>query len=134
MHTWLLGLVAAPLLWLDTRLSSRSAEIDFDFAGYLAQGVPGETWLELKNRMVDTGTSLPIDFRWRCVEDLVLATAVLERAGIIHGDLSPNNIVVDPKAPPGEPALYLIDFDAFVAAAAGTGPIHQHGRGGHLWH
>ena len=119
MHTWLPGLAAAPLLWVDTRLGFRSAKIDFDFAGYLAQAVPGETWLELKNRMVDAGTSFPEDFRWRCVEDLVLATAVLEQASIIHGDLSPNNIVIDLDAPPNEPALYLIDFDAFVAPAAG---------------
>jgi hypothetical protein len=119
MHAWLPGLVAAPLLWIDTRLGPRSAEIDFDFAGYVAHAVPGETWLELKNRMVEMGTTLPEEFRWRCVEDLVLATAVLERAGIVHGDLSPNNIVVDLNAPEEEPALYLIDFDAFVAPAAG---------------
>ena len=49
----------------------------------------------------------------------MLATAVLERADIVHGDLSPNNIVIDLEAPPDEPALYLIDFDAFVAPAAG---------------
>ena len=49
----------------------------------------------------------------------MLATAVLERPDIVHGDLSPNNIVIDPAAPAGEPALYLIDFDAFVAPAAG---------------
>ena len=119
MHTWLPGLSAAPLLWVDTRLSPRSAEIDFDFAGYLAQAVPGETWLELKHHIVETGVSLPADVRWRCVEDLVLATAVLERADIVHGDLSPNNIVIDPAAPAGDPALCLIDFDAFVAPAAG---------------
>ena len=120
MHTWLPGLTAAPLLWVDTRLSPRSAEIDFDFAGYLAQAVPGETWLELKNRIVEGGASLPPEFRWRCVEDLVLATAVLERAAIVHGDLSPNNIIIDLAVPAGEPALYLIDFDAFVAPAAGA--------------
>ena len=119
MHTWLPGLAAAPLSWVDTRLGFRSAEIDFDFAGYLAQAVPGETWLELKNRMVDAGTSFPADLRWRCVEDLVLATAVLERASIIHGDLSPNNIVINLDAPPIEPALCLIDFDAFVAPVVG---------------
>ena len=49
----------------------------------------------------------------------MLATAVLERADIVHGDLSPNNIVIDPAAPAGDPALCLIDFDAFVAPAAG---------------
>ena len=119
MQTWLPGLVAAPLLWIDTRLSPHAGAIDFDFAGYLAQAVPGETWLELKNRIVEKGVALAEEFRWRCVADLVLATAVLERAGIVHGDLSPNNIVVDPGAAAGEPALYLIDFDAFVAAAAG---------------
>ena len=70
--------------------------------------------------MVGAGTSFPEDLRWRCVEDLVLATAVLEQAKIIHGDLSPNNIVIDLDAPPNEPALYLIDFDAFVAPAAGA--------------
>jgi serine/threonine protein kinase len=120
MHTWLPGLAAAPLLWVDTRLSFRSSKIDFDFAGYLAQAVSGETWLELKNRLVDARIPLPEDFRWRCIEDLVLATAVLERAGIVHGDLSPNNIVIDRDAPPGEPALYLIDFDAFVAPVASS--------------
>ena len=130
MHTWLPGLAAAPLLWVDTRLGSRSAKIDFDFAGYLAQAVPGETWLELKNRMVEAGTSFPEDFRWRCVEDLLLATAVLERAEIIHGDLSPNNIVIDPDAPPDEPALYLIDFDAFVAPAAGSDQAVDVAEGG----
>jgi hypothetical protein len=119
MHTWLPGLVAAPLLWIDTRLSPRSAEIDFDFAGYLAHAVPGETWLETKNHIVEAETSLPEEFRWRCAEDLLLATATLERAGIVHGDLSPNNVVIDREALPGEPALYLIDFDAFVAPAAG---------------
>jgi serine/threonine protein kinase len=119
MHTWLPGLAAAPLLWVDTRQGFRSAKTGFDFAGYLAQAVPGETWLELKNRMVGTGTSLTEDFRWRCVENLVLATAVLEQAGILHGDLSPNNIVIDLDARPNEPALYLIDFDAFVAPVAG---------------
>ena len=100
MHTWLPGLAAAPLLWVDTRLSSRTPEIDFDFAGYLAQGVPGETWLEVKNRLVNEAAPLPDGLRWRCVEDLVLATAVLERANLIHGDLSPNNVIVDRDRPP----------------------------------
>jgi hypothetical protein len=120
IHTWLPGLAAAPLFWVDTRLGLRSAETGFDFAGYLASAVPGETWLERKNQIVETGASLPEEFRWRCVADLLLATAVLERAGIVHGDLSPNNIIVDPAAPPDKPALYLIDFDAFVAPAAGA--------------
>jgi serine/threonine protein kinase len=130
MHTWLPGLAAAPLLWVDTRLNFRSSKTDFDFSGYLAQAVSGETWLEFKNRMVDAGTSFPEDVRWRCVEDLVLATAVLERAGIVHGDLSPNNIIIDPGSPSNEPALCLIDFDAFVAPAAGSDQAIDVAEGG----
>jgi serine/threonine protein kinase len=130
MHTWLPGLAAAPLLWVDTRLSFRSSTIDFDFAGYFARAVPGETWLELKNRIVEAGAPFPEAVRRRCVEDLVLATAALERAGIVHGDLSPNNVVVNPNAPPGEPALFLIDFDAFVAPTAGPDHAINVGEGG----
>ena len=44
---------------------------------------------------------------------------MLEEAGIVHGDLSPNNVVIDLEAARDRPALYLIDFDAFVAEAAG---------------
>ena len=40
MHTWLPGLAAAPLLWIDTRLGFRSAKTAFDFAGYLAKPSP----------------------------------------------------------------------------------------------
>ena len=90
-----------------------------DFAGYLARAVPGKTWLELKTSINDNSVPFPEDFRWRCVRDLVLALSVLEQEGIVHGDLSPNNIVVDLDARPDQPALYLIDFDAFVAPAAG---------------
>lgn len=44
---------------------------------------------------------------------------MLERNGIIHGDLSPNNLRVDLSAGMQDPAAYLFDFDAFVAPAAG---------------
>ncbi len=118
MHTWLPGLSAAPLVWADTRHARRPAAATLDFAGYLARAVPGKTWLELKNAIHDNSVLFPEDFRWRCVRDLVLALSVLEREGIVHGDLSPNNIVIDLEAPPDQPALYLIDFDAFVAPAA----------------
>jgi serine/threonine protein kinase len=60
----------------------------------------------------------------------VLATAVLERAEMVHGDLSPNNIVIDAGAPPGGPALCLIDFDAFVAPAAGADQAVEVAEGG----
>ena len=80
--------------------------------------VPGKTWLELKTSINDNAIPFPEDFRWRCLRDLVFALALLEQEGIVHGDLSPNNIIVDLEAPPDQPALFLIDFDAFMAPAA----------------
>ena len=119
VHAWLPGLSAAPMIWGDTRHADAPADSPFDFAGYLARAVPGKTWLELKNAIADNSARFTEETRWRCVVDLLAGLAVLEQEGIVHGDLSPNNIVVDISAPPEQPALYLIDFDAFVADAAG---------------
>jgi serine/threonine protein kinase len=118
VHTWLPGLAAAPLLWVDTRHARRSPPSALDFEGYLSQAVPGTTWLELKNSIHENSLPFPDEFRWRCVRDLVLALSVLEQEGMVHGDLSPNNIVINIDARLDQPALYLIDFDAFVASAA----------------
>ena len=74
-------------------------EIDFQFAAYLAKAVPGETWLRRKSGIADGGTRFPEDLRWRCVTDLLLALAALERAELVHGDLSPNNVIIDLDAP-----------------------------------
>jgi hypothetical protein len=117
VHTWLPGLSAAPMIWGDTRYSD-SPDGPFDIAGYLARAVPGKTWLELKTAIADNSVRFTEELRRRCVADLLAALAVLEQEGIVHGDLSPNNIVVDVAARPELPALYLIDFDAFVADAA----------------
>ena len=130
MQAWLPGLAAAPLLWAETCRAVHPSELGFDFAGYLAQAVPGETWLELKSRITDATASFPDDLRWRWATESIRALAVLERAEIVHGDLSPNNIVVDLDPLPGEPVLYLIDFDAFAAPAAGGGQTLTVGEGG----
>ena len=95
LHAWLPGLTAAPLIWVDTRHARRPTEARLDFAGYLAQAVPGKTWLELKTAINGNSLPFPEEYRWRCVRDLVLALSVLEQEGIVHGDLSPNNIVID---------------------------------------
>ncbi len=124
MHTWLAGLAAAPQMWIDTRRADGPKEAAMDFAGYLAKAVPGKTWLEVKNSIHANSLFVPDDFRRRCVCDLVLALTVLEQEGIVHGDLSPNNIVIDVDALPDRPVLYLIDFDAFVAPALdGNGSV-----------
>jgi len=120
MHGWLPNLAAAPMLWTDSRRGVAGARIDFQFAACLAKAVPGETWLERKSGIADGTIRFSEDLRWRCVMDLLLALAVLERAELVHGDLSPNNVIIDWDAGRDTPALYLIDFDAFVAAAAGA--------------
>ncbi|MGA2067658.1 MAG: serine/threonine-protein kinase [Thermoguttaceae bacterium] len=131
MHTWLPNLAAAPLLWTDTRHGLHGAKIQFfHFAAYLAKAVPGETWLEHKSGIAGGGTRFPEDLRWRCIRDLLLAMAVLERAELVHGDLSPNNVVIDLDAQPCDPALYLIDFDAFFAPAAGANQAVTVAEGG----
>jgi hypothetical protein len=119
IHKWSASLAAAPLSWVDTRQVGRPCGISFDFAGALAKAVPGKTWLELKYEIADGQVQLNDDFRWRCLLELVRSVALLEQAGIIHGDLSPNNVIIDTAAPPSRPALYLIDFDAFVAKGVG---------------
>ncbi len=132
MHTWLPALAAAPMVWGDTRFahSDGNGNAPFHFAGYLARAVPGKTWLELKTAINDNSIFFPQDCRWRCVCDLLSALSVLEQEEIVHGDLSPNNIVIDVETRPGQPALYLIDFDAFVAHAAGENGAVSVAEGG----
>src|SRR5690606_24426317 len=69
-------------------------------------------------------------FRRRCAESLVRSLVVLERKWLVHGDLSRNNVIIDVNAPAGAPVLYLIDFDAFYAPAAGPLAKLSVGEGG----
>jgi serine/threonine protein kinase len=109
----------APKQWVDTRVDGRPQGIDFEFTCYLMDPVPGQTWEKAKE-LVTTGEAELTDFfRWRCVQSLLRAQVVLERNGIIHGDLSPNNLKIDFSAGMHDPAAYVFDFDAFVAPSAG---------------
>jgi serine/threonine protein kinase len=109
-------LMAAPNRWVDTRPEGRpkTKEIDFDFCGSLMPAVPGQTWNEIKKAICDRKISLSREFKLRCIHDLVHGLSILEKQNIVHGDLSPGNVIINPNAGPDEPALYLIDFDAFV--------------------
>lgn len=111
-------LAAAPWLWADSRSIGRPRGVDFDITACCAPAVPGEIWRVLKDGIRERSVSLPNDMRWRCVKDLLIATAVLEQIGIVHGDLSDNNVVIDVNAPAHSPALCLIDFDAYVSKHA----------------
>ena len=134
MHTWLPNLAAAPVLWTDTRHGLHGAKIDFQFAAYLAKAVPGETWLERKSGIAGGGIAFPEDLRWRCVRDLLLALAVLERAELVHGDLSPNNVVIDLDAQPDDPALVPDRLRRLLRSGGRSEPGRHRGRGRHLRH
>jgi formylglycine-generating enzyme required for sulfatase activity len=131
IHTWVPQLRAAPSAWLDSRQHGRPNGADFDLTGCLAMAARGETWLEFKYRLCEKATRFDRQLRWQCFRDLVVALAVLEQAGIVHGDLSPANILVDVHPASGAPALALIDFDAFVAQAdSGRRLVLTAGEGG----
>ncbi len=62
----------------------------------------------------------------RCVELALQAAAGLDaahRAGLIHCDIKPENLLVDERLP-GEPRLKVIDFD--LAALEDETEIHEH--------
>jgi hypothetical protein len=94
LHTWLPGLAAAPLVWVDTRHDRRPPEATFDFAGYLARAVPGRTWLELKNSIHDYSLAFPEGFRWRCVRDLLLTLSCRGNLEMSHREQLRNVILM----------------------------------------
>jgi serine/threonine protein kinase len=111
-------------------MCERPEGIAFDLTASLALAIPGTTWKETKEAIVAGGISLHQEMRWRCMRDLILACATLERYRIIHGDLSDNNVMVDVNVSEGGAALQLIDFDAFVSARSGAPPPVTIGEGG----
>ena len=119
VFNWAPELIAAPCRILDTRRDGRPDGITFDFCCVLSQAVADMTWTEAKGRIMD-GTWMPTDIeRMRWIDNLIRGLAVLERHGICHGDVSPNNIMVTCSRNSGSPSLQLIDFDGFVAIDAG---------------
>lgn len=114
IHELAKELRGAPSTLLETQAVGRPDGIEFDFSCSLCEAVPGKTWELLKD---DIREGLPFsdELRRRCISNLIRATAMLERKGVIHGDLSPANVIIDSKTSVGAPTLYVIDFDAFVA-------------------
>ncbi len=122
IHTWAPSLAAAPARWVDSQKYPRPPGIDFDFAGCWSLTVPGLTWLEWKLKIANERARFEHGDRWLCIQELIRSLAILERVNMHHGDLSPNNIIINTRsdAATAEP-LYLIDFDAFVSPRAGEG-------------
>lgn len=116
--TWAKELEAAPRLWLDTRDCSRPDGAGFDFAGYLSHAASGFTWLELRSSVCESGLGILDEWRQQWVEQLLQTLTTLEQHRLVHGDLSPNNLVL---CTTGQPQLRLIDFDGFHAPDAPNG-------------
>ncbi len=115
LHDCLPQLAGAPRFWLDTRRDTRPDDVDFDIAGYFSQAVPGMTWIEFKYAYAKGTVDFSEKQKWCAAEDLITSLALLEQAGICHGDLSHNNVLVDAHGRRNDTTLYLIDFDAFSA-------------------
>lgn len=130
MDGWVPELRGAASSWVDTKVVGAPAEIGFDFTCSCARSVPGKTWAEVKADVVDGVVRLDPEVRLRSVENVIRALTVLEKAGVAHGDLSPGNVILNVDASPGEPTLYLIDFDGFFAPAAGRLARLSAGEGG----
>ena len=113
-------LEGAPVRWVSSATSAPPAGIEFDFAASWCPAAPGLTWLEWKRQIAEGRAEIALRDRWRCIQDLIRSLAILEREDIQHGDLSPTNIILNLYSRPDEPApaLYLIDFDAFVSGRA----------------
>lgn len=126
---WVPELGGAPRYWVDTVTNGQPDGIGFHFACSLANAVPGVTWLEMKA----AGDHLGAEFRRECVMNLIRGLVHLEQRDIVHGDLSPNNVIVNIGAAPGEPTLYIIDFDGFVAPAAGQDLYRLSATEGGTW-
>lgn len=117
LHNLMPELHAAPRRWIDTRVCGRPDGFSCDFAGYLATPIVGQTWLEYKLDVSDGIQSLTDECRLRWAKRFLRVLAGLERRGIVHGDLSDNNVLVN--AATG--TLHLIDFDAYFAPNAPAG-------------
>lgn len=122
----------APYCWADTRElpHERPDGIEFDLTASLTLALPGATWKEIKEAILAGEIKLERHMRWRCMRDLIHSCAMLEKFRIVHGDLSDNNIIVNVNASARDPALQLIDFDAFVSRRRDAPPPITTGEGG----
>ncbi|MDP7204097.1 MAG: serine/threonine-protein kinase, partial [Pirellulaceae bacterium] len=107
---------ASPSRWMDIQEDGylKDPGTDRNFCGSFMHAVPGFEWRDLKFNIHESTLVLEAPFRLRCIQDLLLGLCVLKEKEMLHGDLSPGNIIINPRAKTNEPALYLIDFDAFV--------------------
>ncbi|MEM9353655.1 MAG: hypothetical protein AAGA92_11635 [Planctomycetota bacterium] len=102
---------AAPRAWASTAVDGRVPRVDHDFAGTLHAVVPGRSWQSIKYDIyVGEASALSLEARQAVARDFLMQLADLEWCGVVHGDLSDGNLVVDFR----QGTCRLVDFDAFV--------------------
>jgi hypothetical protein len=95
--------------------------------GYLASLIEGETFAEL----ICSGWDPAPDVRMRLAAQLCNSVRVLEGGGLVHGDLSAANMMIEAHGS-GEPRIQLIDYDGFYHASAALIPCTDQ-DGGRGW-
>ncbi|MEQ8849005.1 hypothetical protein [Botrimarina sp.] len=103
--------LGAPYAWASTELHGRPPGFGLDFTATLHQSVPGLSWAAIKTAADRGKQPLPrMETRIALVKSMVAQFATLESLGIVHGDPSDGNLLLDIRTREAK----LIDFDAFV--------------------
>ena len=80
-------------------------------------------WAELREERILSGRE-----RLWLAHDLARCVGIMEELALVHGDLSPENVLVlIPEAASGRPKISLVDFDLFYARNADCPvlPVHR---------
>jgi hypothetical protein len=105
---------AAPFAAVSGIVQPKGKPTQIAINGHLSRFVYGRTLAAL---MSSTATQpswaeFPLESRVRMAAELAGAVTVLERVGLAHGDLKPQNLIVEEE--PGQtPGLRLVDYDSF---------------------
>lgn len=106
--------LGAPCAWLSTKEYGRPPGFHLDFTATSHHAVPGVSWSKIKIGASRGKHPLPLTkSRIALAKSLVAQFATLESLGIVHGDPSDGNLLLDLRSSEAK----LIDFDSFVVSA-----------------
>lgn len=91
-----------------------AADVDGDDAALVMEYAPGGNLRSLLRRK---GPALPVDEALRLADDVLSALSACHARGIVHGDVKPENVLLDASTPP---RAVLGDFGVAREGAAAT--------------
>lgn len=112
LYEWDPAFLGVPRQWLATTRHGQPKGIDRQFSGVLLAAVPGSTWKAWKPQLETSEVTWDDNVRLTLARQLIRSLAILESAGLTHGDISEGNVLIHVTAT--DTQLYLIDFDGFV--------------------